>query len=45
VRLRYGEAEEQFRRDLIAWLDEHAPPSEVMNRRKQSSADLPEWAR
>jgi alkylation response protein AidB-like acyl-CoA dehydrogenase len=45
VRLRYGEAEEQFRRDLIAWLDEHAPAPEVMNRRKQSSADLPEWAR
>jgi alkylation response protein AidB-like acyl-CoA dehydrogenase len=45
VRLRYGEAEEQFRRDLIAWLDEHAPAPDVMNRRKQSSADLPEWAR
>jgi len=45
VRLRYGDAEEQFRRDLIAWLDEHAPAPEVMNRRKQSSADLPEWAR
>jgi alkylation response protein AidB-like acyl-CoA dehydrogenase len=45
VRLRYGEAEEQFRSDLIAWLDEHAPAPEVMNERKQSSADLPEWAR
>jgi alkylation response protein AidB-like acyl-CoA dehydrogenase len=45
VRLRYGEAEEQFRRDLIAWLDEHVPAPEVMNERKQSSADLPEWAR
>ena len=45
MRLRYGEAEEQFRRDLIAWLDEHAPAPEVMNERKQSSADLPEWAR
>jgi alkylation response protein AidB-like acyl-CoA dehydrogenase len=45
VRLRYGEAEEQFRRDLIAWLDEHAPAPDVMNQRKQSSADLPEWAR
>jgi alkylation response protein AidB-like acyl-CoA dehydrogenase len=45
VRLRYGEAEEQFRRDLIAWLDEHAPAPDVMNRRKQSSADLPKWAR
>ena len=45
MRLRYGEAEERFRRDLIAWLDENAPPPEVMNRRKKSSADLPEWAR
>ncbi len=45
MRLRYGEAEEQFRRDLIAWLDEHAPAPDVMNQRKQSSADLPEWAR
>jgi alkylation response protein AidB-like acyl-CoA dehydrogenase len=45
VRLRYGEAEEQFRRDLVAWLDEHAPAPEVMHQRKRSSADLPEWAR
>ena len=45
MRLRYGEAEEQFRRDLTEWLDEHAPAPEVMNQRKQSSADLPEWAR
>jgi alkylation response protein AidB-like acyl-CoA dehydrogenase len=45
VRLRYGDAEEQFRRDLDAWLDEHAPPPEVMHQPKQSSADLPEWAR
>jgi alkylation response protein AidB-like acyl-CoA dehydrogenase len=45
VRLRYGEAEEQFRRDLDAWLDEHAPPPEVVRQPKQSSADLPQWAR
>ena len=45
MRLRYAEAEEQFRRDLIAWLDEHAPAPDVMNQRKQSSADLPDWAR
>ena len=45
MRLRYGEAEEQFRRDLIAWLDEHAPPDEVMHQPKKSSADLPDWAR
>jgi alkylation response protein AidB-like acyl-CoA dehydrogenase len=45
VRLRYGEAEERFRRDLDAWLDEHAPAPEVSQQRKQSSADLPDWAR
>jgi alkylation response protein AidB-like acyl-CoA dehydrogenase len=45
VRLRYGEAEEQFRRDLIAWLDEHAPSPDLMGQRKRSSADLPDWAR
>ncbi|HEY4397357.1 MAG TPA: acyl-CoA dehydrogenase family protein [Acidimicrobiia bacterium] len=45
MRLRYGEAEEQFRRDLIAWLDEHAPSADLMRQRKRSSADLPDWAR
>ena len=45
MRLRYGEAEEQFRRDLIAWLDEHAPALDLMRQRKRSSADLPDWAR
>ena len=45
MRLRYGETEEQFRRDLIAWLDEHAPAPDLMRQRKRSSADLPDWAR
>ena len=45
MRLRYGEAEEQFRSDLIAWLDEHSPSPELMREPKQSSADLPDWAR
>jgi alkylation response protein AidB-like acyl-CoA dehydrogenase len=45
VRLRYAEAEEQFRSDLIAWLDKHAPAPEVMHQPKRSSADLPDWAR
>ena len=45
VRLRYGEAEEQFRSDLITWLDEHAPAPDLMRQRKRSSADLPDWAR
>jgi alkylation response protein AidB-like acyl-CoA dehydrogenase len=45
VRLRYGEAEEAFRADLDAWLDEHLPPRDVLRRPKRSSADLPPWAR
>jgi alkylation response protein AidB-like acyl-CoA dehydrogenase len=45
VRLRYGDAEEAFRAELLAWLDEHAPPRELLESPRQSSADLPDWAR
>jgi alkylation response protein AidB-like acyl-CoA dehydrogenase len=45
VRLRYGEAEEAFRAELVAWLEEHAPPREVLARPKRSSADLSDWSR
>jgi alkylation response protein AidB-like acyl-CoA dehydrogenase len=45
VRLRYGDAEEAFRKELVAWLEEHAPPDDVLAQPKQSSADLPDWAR
>ncbi|HEU5301547.1 MAG TPA: acyl-CoA dehydrogenase family protein [Acidimicrobiia bacterium] len=45
MRLRYGDAEERFRAELGAWLDEHAPPREVLDRPKQSSADLSDWSR
>jgi alkylation response protein AidB-like acyl-CoA dehydrogenase len=45
VRLRYGHAEEAFRAELVVWLDEHAPPPEVLAVPKRSSADLPDWAR
>jgi alkylation response protein AidB-like acyl-CoA dehydrogenase len=45
VRLRYEDAEEAFRGELDAWLDEHAPPRSVLAQPKQSSANLPSWAR
>jgi alkylation response protein AidB-like acyl-CoA dehydrogenase len=45
VRLGYGAEEEAFRAELVAWLDEHAPTREVLAQPKQSSADLPDWAR
>ena len=32
VRLRYGDAEEAFRAELVAWLEAHAPPREVLDR-------------
>ena len=45
MRLHYGDADERFRAELVAWLDEHAPPLEVLLRPKRSSADLQPWAR
>ncbi len=45
MQLRYGAAEEAFRAELEAWLDEQAPPREVLETPRQSSADLPDWAR
>jgi alkylation response protein AidB-like acyl-CoA dehydrogenase len=45
VRLGYGADEEAFRAELMSWLDEHAPSREVLAQPKQSSADMPEWAR
>jgi alkylation response protein AidB-like acyl-CoA dehydrogenase len=45
VRLRYGEEEEAFRAELLAWLDQHTPPDEVLRQPKRSSAYLQEWSR
>ena len=45
MRLRYGEAEERYRTELVSWLEEHAPPREVLTAPKRSSADLTDWAR
>jgi len=45
VRLRYGDAEERFRAELGAFLDEHAPAREFLDRPRRSSADLTDWSR
>ncbi len=45
MRLRYGDAEEAFRAELVAWLEANLPPREILRQPKQSSADLPPWAR
>jgi alkylation response protein AidB-like acyl-CoA dehydrogenase len=45
VRLHYGDADERFRAELVAWLEAHAPPREVFAAPKRSSADLQPWAR
>jgi alkylation response protein AidB-like acyl-CoA dehydrogenase len=45
MRLQYGETDEAFRAELVAWLDAHAPDRAVLDQPKRSSADLPEWAR
>jgi alkylation response protein AidB-like acyl-CoA dehydrogenase len=45
VRLRYDDADEQFRAELAAWLEEHAPPREIFDSEKYSSAWMPQWAR
>src|SRR5437764_13372196 len=45
MRLRYDDAAEAFRRDLVDWLAEHLPAPEQMAEPKLSSAHLPDWAR
>ncbi|MGZ7017862.1 MAG: acyl-CoA dehydrogenase family protein, partial [Acidimicrobiia bacterium] len=45
MRLGYGDAEDAFRAELVGWLEQNLPPREVLRRPKQSSADLPPWAR
>ena len=45
MRLRYGDAEEAFRAELVAWLEANLPPRDVLAQPKRSSADLPPWAR
>ena len=45
MRLRYDEADEAFRRELVAWLEANDPPDPELTDAKRSSADMPEWAR
>ena len=45
MRLRYGEAEEEFRAELVQWLEANVPPDEVLRQPKQSSANLTDWSR
>jgi alkylation response protein AidB-like acyl-CoA dehydrogenase len=43
--LRYSDADEAFRRELIEWVDANAPSAADLAEVKQSSADMPDWAR
>ena len=45
MKLQYGEAEEAFRAELIAWLEEHAPPEKLLREPRLSSANLTDWGR
>jgi alkylation response protein AidB-like acyl-CoA dehydrogenase len=45
MRLRYDEVDEEFRREFTAWLDGNAPTAEELASGKQSSADIPPWAK
>ena len=45
MRLSYGEKEERFRAELVAWLDAHAPSRALLDQPKLSSAHLTDWAR
>jgi alkylation response protein AidB-like acyl-CoA dehydrogenase len=45
VRLRDHKAEAAFRAELIEWLEVHAPPQDELVQPKESSAQLPDWAR
>jgi alkylation response protein AidB-like acyl-CoA dehydrogenase len=45
VKLGHDPAEEKFRSELNAFLDEHLPAAEEATDRPQSSGDLPEWSR
>jgi alkylation response protein AidB-like acyl-CoA dehydrogenase len=45
VRLQYGEAEEAFRAELVAWIDANYPPVDERQPFPASSADLVPWMR
>ena len=45
MRLRYSDEDEAFRDELLAWLEEHPPPTPEERIGRRSSSDMPEWAR
>ena len=45
MRLEYGESEEAFRAELVAWLEANAPSREQLSVPRLSSAHLPDFAR
>jgi alkylation response protein AidB-like acyl-CoA dehydrogenase len=45
MRLRYSDEDEAFRDELLAWLAEHPPPTAEERVGRDSSADMPDWAR
>src|SRR3954452_1072440 len=46
MRLQYDAEDEAFRTEFVGWLNENAPtPEEMAATPKQSSSDLPPWAR
>lgn len=45
MRLRYDEADEEFRSELIDWLEHNSPSRELLDSDKLSSAWLPDWVR
>ena len=45
MRLEWSEHDEEFRRELQAWLADNPPPPYGLWGGRQSSADMPDWAR
>ncbi len=45
MRLAYGETEEAFRAELVAWLEANVPSRDVLDQPKQSSANFSDWSR
>ncbi len=45
MRLRYDDADEAFRAELVAWLEANAPSREQLDAPKESSAWMPQYAR
>lgn len=45
MRLRYSDEDEAFRAELLAWLEEHPPPTPEERVGRRSSADMQEWAK